>query len=533
MCVLANGVHDDGLLQTAPVALVVLDDRARIVLVNDQAQRLFGYERDELLGRPASRLVPTQVRRRLAELWAELLAGPAQLPVGGGRGLVSSRRDGSRFPLEIDLNVQPTPAGPVVSVAVHDISERLHDEEERDRLRSEARRERRDREALQAHWMEALGQLAGGVAHDFNNLLGVIVNYAEFVADEIAQLASGMERERWEAVARDIGQIQRAAERATELTRQLLAFGRRDVAQPRVLDLTEVVVALEQLLLRTLGEQVTLQTRLGADLWPVLADPAQLEQVMVNLAINARDAMAPGGGLLVVDTANVTAEDTDSVAVDLPPGRYVRLRVTDTGCGMSKDVIDRAFEPFFTTRLVGQGPGLGLATVHGIVTAAGGHLQIHSHPGRGTAISVLLPVTDQQDSAPAEQPLPLTPAYGKETVLLVEDQLALRELVGRILTGAGYRVLAAADGNDAIAIAGHHDGPIHLLLTDVVMPHLLGREVAHAVTDLHPTTRVVYMSGYAQPVLASQGTLDPDVTLIEKPFSGPALLTTIRTVLDT
>jgi PAS domain S-box-containing protein len=532
MCVLADGLHSDGLLQAAPAAVVVTDSQGRIVLVNDQAQRLFGYERDELLGRPASQLVPTQLRPRLAGLWEEVLAAPAGSPMGGGRGLVSSRRDGSRFPMEIDLNVLPTPAGPVVSVAVHDISERLRDQEERDRLRGEAERDGRERKAEQAHWMEALGQLAGGVAHDFNNVFGVIVNYATFVAEEIAELASGTERERWEAVTRDVAQIQRAAERATEVTRRLLAFGRRDVAQPRVLDVNQVVADLEQVLLRTLGEQVKLQIRPGPKLWPVLADPAQLEQVVVNLAMNARDAIAPGRGLLVVDTANV-AEDTDSGPADAPAELYVRLRVSDTGRGMPKDVVDRAFEPFFTTKSFGQGAGLGLATVHGIVTAAGGHLQINSEPGRGTAISVLLPVTDQQNTVPAEQLLPLTPAYGEETVLLVEDQPALRELVGRILTRAGYQVLVAADANDAIAIAGDHDDPIHLLLTDVIMPQLLGKEVAHAVTDLHPSTRVVYMSGYARPVLASQGTLDPNVTLIEKPFSGPALLTTIRAVLDT
>jgi PAS domain S-box-containing protein len=391
MCVLADGLRTDGLLQTAPAAVVVTDGQGRIVLVNDQAERLFGYERDELLGRPASQLVPTQLRPRLAGLWEDVLAGPAGRPAGGGRGLVSSRRDGSRFPMEIDLNVLPTPAGPVVSVAVQDISERLREQEERDRLRGEAERGRRERKAEQAHWMEALGQLAGGVAHDFNNVLGVIVNYAAFVADEIAALASGMERERWEAIARDVGQIQRATERATDLTRQLLAFGRRDVAQPRVLDVNEVVADLEQMLLGTLGEQIELQLRPGAELWPVLADPAQLEQVLVNLASNARDAIAPGEGVLVVDTANV-AEGTRPGASDAPAGRYVRLRVSDTGRGMSKDVVDRAFEPFFTTKPFGQGTGLGLATVHGMVTAAGGHLQINSAPGRGTAISVLLPV---------------------------------------------------------------------------------------------------------------------------------------------
>jgi PAS domain S-box-containing protein len=379
----------------------------------------------------------------------------------------------------------------------------------------------------QSQRLEALGQLAGGVAHDFNNLLSVILNYAAFVAEEIA---SG-HRCDWVAAGRDVGQIQRAAQRATGLTHQLLAFARREVVQPQVLDLNDVVTDVEHLLDRTIGEDVVLHTKLAADLWPVLADPGQIEQVIVNLAVNARDAMS--GGTLVIDTANITV-GTDYVAAGAPvrPGRHVRLRVSDTGCGMPADVVEHVFEPFFTTKPDGLGTGLGLATVYGIVTQAGATIKIHSLPGVGTTFTLMFPVTDEIAVVPSGEAAPYQRTPSGETLLLVEDEEAIRDVTERILTRAGYRVIAATGGLDAVALAGGHDGEIQLLITDVVMPAMPGPEVAERVCRIRPGVEVLYMSGYARSVLASRGKLAPDANLIEKPFSAAALVEKVGQLLS-
>jgi CheY-like chemotaxis protein len=332
-------------------------------------------------------------------------------------------------------------------------------------------------------------------------------------------------------VREDVLQIQRAAERATALTHQLLAFGRREVVRPQVLDLNAVVAEVEQLLRRTLGEHVELVTSLAPGLWPIVADPGQVEQVLVNLAVNARDAM-PRGGSLTIDTQNLEADvNYASRLPGLEAGRYVRLRVSDTGMGMPKDVIDRAFEPFFTTKPRGEGSGLGLATVYGIVTQAGGRAQIYSEPGLGTTFSALLPAGVSERGAPEREPDAAGTSHG-ETILVVEDEDAMREVTRRMLSRAGYEVVVAAGGQEALALASDEDVVIDLLLTDVVMPHMLGKEVAERVRGIRPSVRVLYMSGYAQPVLATQGTLDPGVTLIEKPFSASELLTKVREALD-
>lgn len=369
----------------------------------------------------------------------------------------------------------------------------------------------------QTQRLEVLGQLAGGVAHDFNNLLAVILNYAELVAEELG----GPEPE-LESAGRDIAQIQRAAERATALTHQLLAFARREIIQPRVLDLNQTVTDVEQLLRRTIGADVVLHIALAADLWPVLADPGQIEQVLVNLAVNARDAMS-GGGTLSITTANVVVEASAEADGAKRGGRHVRLQVSDTGTGMPADVVDHAFEPFFTTKPEGAGTGLGLSTVYGIVAQADGSITIQSKLGTGTTVTVLVPVTDEV-APPVEEAARYEHTPAGETVLIVEDQDALREVTSRIFTRGGYRVITAADGPEAIRLATEHDGAIHLLLTDVVMPNMLGKEVAERIRMIKPTIEVIFMSGYAQPVLASEGKLDPDVVLIEKPFTASEIL---------
>jgi signal transduction histidine kinase/CheY-like chemotaxis protein len=365
----------------------------------------------------------------------------------------------------------------------------------------------------QSQRLESLGQLAGGVAHDFNNLLAVILGYASF----IERRAEEGSRD-----ARDVAEIRKAGERATRLTRQLLSFARREVVRPRVLDLTGVVLEMEELLRRTLGEHVVLRTSLAPDLWPIMADYGQLEQILVNLAVNARDAM-PDGGTLTLDTESVEVDEAyASVRTGLIPGRYVRLRVSDTGVGMTREVAARAFEPFFTTKPKGEGTGLGLATIHGIVAQAGGHVQVYSEPGLGTTFTLLLPATDAPvpETADARQ----RPERGSgQTVLVVEDEPAMLEVTRRILAANGYVVLTASRGSAAVKLAEQH--PVDVLLTDVVMPEMLGKEVAERVTALRPGIRVLFMSGYAQPVF------DDLQDILDKPFTEEALLTRLRVLL--
>ncbi len=407
-------------------------------------------------------------------------------------------------------------------------SEMTDDDERRDARKS---LERKERLQAQAQRLESLGQLAGGVAHDFNNLLAVILNYVTFVSEDIAAAAGPDPAGHLESASADLGQIKKAAERAAGLTHQLLVFARGGVNRPQVLDLDTVVTEVEELLRRTIGEHVELVTSLAGDLWPVLADRGQLEQVLVNLTVNARDAMSEGG-TLTIDTGNITV-DADAIAGGsrARKGRNVRLRVSDTGTGMPADVAQHVFEPFFTTKADGRGTGLGLATAYGIIVQADGNIQIYSEPGHGTTFVVTLPVTAEA-AIPVAEPMPYQRAPKGETVLLVEDEEALREVTRRIFARNGYQVITAAHGPEALAIAASHPGEIHLLVTDVVMPHMLGKEVAEKMRLIKPEIRVVFMSGYARPVLASQDRLDPGVALVGKPFSEADLLATAGQVLN-
>jgi PAS domain S-box-containing protein len=503
-----------GLLQAAPDAILVMDE-GRIVLLNDRAEEMFGWPRAELLGRHADVLLPDTARQHYPDQLQRAVDAPAGVPMGTV-SMTAVRKDGSEFPVEASLARAETRQGRVSIAVVRDITERQRAEAEQARLRQEA-------QAHRNHRLESLGQLAGGIAHDFNNMLGVIVNYASFVIDE----ASGDDPDLQTIVA-DARQVIKAGERGTDLTHQLLAFARREVVRPEVLDLNTVIRDVEELLRRTLGEHIVLITRLDADLPSVTWDPGQIEQLLVNLALNARDAM-PQGGRLVIDTACHQIHDHPT----LEAGDYVRLRVSDSGRGMSAEVKERAFEPFFTTKGSGEGTGLGLATVYGIVTQAGGDVSITSEPGLGSTFTVLLPAG--AGPAAAAGPAPARPAatpVNGETLLVVEDEAALREVAGRILSGAGYQVLTADGGAQALELAAHHDGAIDLLVSDVVMPGMLGKELAERLVGVRPQTRVLFMSGYAQPVLASQGTLDPGVMLLEKPFTAADLLGAVRRRLD-
>ncbi len=379
-----------------------------------------------------------------------------------------------------------------------------------------------------AERMESLGQLVGGIAHDFNNMLNVIAGFGDMLAEEVAGLAG--QDPRLGSVLGDIEQVRDAAQRAIRLTRQLLTFARSDVVHPEALSLNDIIAGLEQMLSRTLGEHIDLDITPADGLWPVMADAGQLEQVLINLAVNARDAM-PGGGKLTIDTANITVDEAYADSrPGLTPGRYARLRVSDTGAGMPPEVLARVFEPFFTTKPKGKGTGLGLATFYGIITGAGGYAQIYSEPGIGTTITGLLPVTGKEASRTAGPPGPAPRGHG-ETILLVEDEASLQELASRILTRNGYQVRAAT-AVEAPAIAADIGQPIDLLLTDVVMAEMLGNEVARRIRASRPALPVLYMSGYAQPVLDTHGAFASQIDLLEKPFSEATMLTRVRRAID-
>ena len=503
-----------GLLEGAPDAIVGVRADGSIALVNAQAERLFGYDRDELVGHPLEKLIPEEARAVHPGHRRAYFRNPVTRPMGAGLDLAGRRRDGTTFPAEISLSAIETDEGILVSAAVRDMTDRVELERERRRQALEAQRQ-------QAHRLESLGELAGGVAHDFNNLLGVILNYADFVARRVADDPV--------AVA-DVAEIRQAAERAAQLTRQLLTVGRREMVKPEVLDLNDVLTDIERLLRRTIGEHLELVTNAAPGLSPVRADRGQLEQVLLNLAVNARDAMSRGG-TLHVDTADVEFDETVAEQhVDLAPGRYVRLRVSDTGVGMDSETVRRAFEPFFTTKPKDRGTGLGLATVYGIVTQAGGSVHLYSEPGTGTTVAVYLPATE---GVPTRRAVgaEVVPEGGSESILVVEDEDAFREVTRRILAEHGYRVTVASRPDEALAVLHNGDG-IDILLSDVVMPGMSGPDLLQEARRLRPTLPAVLMSGYAEPILAARMRSEGAPEVLEKPFTAERLLRTVRTVLD-
>jgi PAS domain S-box-containing protein len=520
------------LLDLAPDAIFARDAQRRITFWNRGAQSTYGFSPAEAVGVAPADLLRTEYPIALEEI--ERLV----TETGGWEGdLVQHTKDSRRLVVESRWAAQRDEAGELVGILEvnRDVTARLKSQaavsRERERLEAEAERERLQNQLHQAQRLESLGQLAGGIAHDFNNLLAVIINYAAFVAEDLAGASPKDGDERWHSTRDDVEQIRRAGERASHLTHQLLAFARREVVQPEVVNVNDVVREIEQLLLRTLGEHVELQSSLADGLYPVLIDPGQVEQILVNFAVNARDAM-PDGGALQIDTANMDLDEEYAASrPELSPGPHVRLRVSDTGVGMPPETVQRAFDPFFTTKPAGQGTGLGLATVYGIIQQAGGRCQIYSEPAVGTTITVLLPATAQA-SAPPGPPVESPTRPCEETILLVEDEDALREVTRRILIAAGYKVIVAMNGLDALGVAEAHGARIDVLLSDVVMPQLNGSQLAEQLLVQRPSIRVLLMSGFAQPILDSGGHLGDGIALIEKPFSGPALLAKVAQILE-
>ncbi len=392
-----------------------------------------------------------------------------------------------------------------------------------ERKQTETKLRQTEEQLLQSQKMEAVGQLAGGVAHDFNNLLTVIAGYTDLLMSDLPAGAPTLV---------DLEEIRKAAERASWLTRQLLAFSRRQILAPQVLDLNALIGNFEQMLRRLIGEDVALKTELTSTLVRIKADPGQIEQAIMNLVVNARDAM-PMGGHLTIETDTILLDESypDKVA-EIPLGRYVLLAVSDTGCGMSAETKTHIFEPFFTTKELGQGTGLGLSTVYGIVKQSQGFIWVYSEPGRGTTFKIYLPAVDEDIQAAKTTSLTAQQRIGVETILLVEDAASLRVLTKKILEPCGYTVLAAGNLDEAVKMAEAHNWALHLLLTDVIMPGGSGPDVADRLTERCPDLKILYMSGYTGLAMAHQGILRSGSPLLQKPYSPDALLHKVREVLD-
>jgi len=376
----------------------------------------------------------------------------------------------------------------------------------------------------QSQKMEGIGRLAGGVAHDFNNLLTTIIGYTEIMLTQVDQegpLRSGME------------EIKKASDRAADLTRQLLAFSRKQMMHPVVLNLNYPLAEMDKMLRRLIGEDIDLITVLEPELWKVKFDPGQMDQVVMNLAVNAKDAM-PEGGKLTIETANVFLDEAyvRRHGIELKPGPFVVLAVSDTGFGMDGETQSHVFEPFFTTKEKGKGTGLGLSTVYGIVKQSGGFIWVYSEPGQGTTFKIYLPKSEAEEAFAEEEQIQPQHLEGSGTILLAEDDDSARKLIRSVLQDYGYRVLEAQDGEEALRLFEQHEGPIHLLLTDVVMPGMNGRELAESLQPLQPKMKVLYMSGYTDNAVVQHGVLEPGMSFIQKPFTPKDLASEVRKVLD-
>ena len=492
------------LVENSSDALLLLDADGRVKYMTPSSVRHLGWTPEQLSGRSILEFMHPDDGERLRGRIDDALGLPGK-SIGGE--VRFHHADGSWRIMEgVGVNRLADPAVAGIVVNVRDITERRKLEEQ---LR-------------QAQKMEAVGQLAGGVAHDFNNLLTAILGYCHLVLDEIPEE---------DPLRLDLLEIQAAGDRAASLTRQLLAFSRRQMLQPQVVQINTLVTQLEKLLRRLISEDVELVTALAPDLDEVTVDPASVEQILVNLAVNARDAM-PTGGRLTIETANVELDETYAVThVTMTPGRYVMLAVSDTGEGMDAATRDRVFEPFFTTKEQGKGSGLGLATVYGMVKQSGGYIWVYSEPGHGSTFKVYLPPTPSRRGALSSAGEAAT-APGWETILLVEDEDAVRALAGQVLRRHGYAVLEARHGVDALGVAERHPDDIHLMVTDVVMPHMSGRELAERLSAVRPAMKALFMSGYTDHALLPED-LAPGTEFLQKPFTPEVLARRVRHILDT
>ena len=480
---------------------------------NKASERLYGYTQQEAIGRSLLDLIiPPEMRDAVTEEMRKMVETGEPVPSGE---LLLMHKDGSRVPVISHHTIVRVPGRAQELFCLDiDITELKQAEAERKILQEQLN---------QAQKMEAVGRLAGGVAHDFNNMLGVILGYVELASEKIDSNQD---------LYSDLKEIQKAAQRSADLTKQLLTFARKQIIAPKMLDLNDTVDSMLKMLRRLIGEDIDLIWLPGAQLWPIKIDPTQIDQILANLCVNARDAITDVGKLTIETQTKVFDQEYCARRTGFMPGDYVMLSVTDNGCGMNKETLDNLFEPFFTTKEIGKGTGLGLATIYGIVKQNKGFINVYSEPGQGTTFKIYLPrfYTSEEihEKTLREKPAPI----GNETILLVEDEPAILEMTRMMLERKGYLVLPAATPAEAIRIADTYVGKIDLLMTDVVMPEMNGRDLSKKITAIFPEIKLLFMSGYSANVITQQGVLNDGVAFMQKPFSMNELAEKIRGVLD-
>jgi PAS domain S-box-containing protein len=502
------------LFENAAQGILWVDATGRILAFNATAEQLFGYRREEIVGKKLEVLMPEKVAPVHERHRHHYFESPRSRPMGLGLDLVARRQDGTEFPVEISLSHVPTAEGTIAVAFVNDVSERRRSESEKQRL---------ERTLEHATKMEAVGRLAGGIAHDFNNLLTALSGFAEVVLDELPQ-----DHPLYEGAKETLKTCQRSG----SLVRRLLAVSRRQMLQPEVLDLNPKIAEIEKMLRSVLGEDIDLVVKLQPGLGFVRADQSQIEQVVLNLVVNARDAM-PTGGRLVIETATLdVGEDYEDQHLGLKPGPYVLISVSDTGSGMDRETLKHIFEPFFTTKETGKGTGLGLATVYGIVSQSEGRIWAYSEPGKGSTFRIYLPRITRSGEPEAPKAASESSKVGSETILVVEDENAVRLVAVGSLRKAGYRVLEASNGEEALRVASAHEGAIDLVLTDVLMPGIHGPALVRRLKESRPDVRALYMSGHADDALLHHGILEGGLSFLEKPFTRNELAKKVRELLD-
>ncbi len=496
----------------SPVALFSIDPEGNVTSWIPSAEKLFGWTAAEVMGKPLP-IVPEDKQTEFTRLRERVIAGQAFANLE----VIRRKKDGTRFNASLSTAMIRDAQGRVIGVmaAFQDITERKQAEEEQEKLRAQL---------TQAQKLESIGRLAGGVAHDFNNMLGVILGHTELAQTQLDSAHPAFA---------ELEEVRMAAKRSADLTRQLLAFARKQTIAPKVLDLNEVIDGLLNILSRLIGEDIPLRWEPADGLWSVSMDPSQVDQIVTNLCVNARDAI-DGAGTITIRTENICLREAECAdRVGFRPGEFVRLIIADDGAGMDRETLSRIFDPFFTTKPQGKGTGLGLATVYGIVQQNAGFIEVHSEPGRGAAFAVYLPRCAGEDSASEPESLAQPVTDGHETILLVEDEPMTLALCKRVLEQLGYTVLSSGSPGKSVEMAGAHRGAIHLLVTDVVMPEMNGRDLAQRLQAEHPGLKVLFTSGYTANVIAHHGVLDSGVQFISKPFSMRDFAARVRQTLET
>lgn len=491
-----------------------VDLEGNFIFGNDPEARTLGYSREELIGMNYRNYTDLETSKKVYEVFNQVFTAGNSVKAFCFDVI---RRDGTKRFIEVSVSLIKDSEGKPTGFRgiARDITERKQ---------AEAKRMALQEQLQQSQKMEAIGQLAGGVAHDFNNLLTIITGYSDLILGQIDEK---------DPLRSDIEEIKRSAERAESLTRQLLAFSRKQILQPKILNLNTVVSGMEKMLRRMIGEDIELITQLRQDLWEIKTDPGQIEQVILNLAVNARDAM-PKGGKLTIETSNIEVdkEDVHSHA-DTIPGQYVMLSLSDTGIGMTREVREKIFEPFFTTKEKGKGTGLGLSTVYGIVKQSGGNILVYSELGKGTTFKIYLPRAEEEEKFIEREVILPRSLQGSETILIVEDEEKVRGVIHSILRKNGYSIIEASNAEEAFRLAQQGSNhPIHLLLADVVMPGINGKELADRLRLQCPEMKVIFMSGYTDRTIIEEDILKKGIPYIQKPFTSNGLANKVREVLD-